>query len=226
MEDVASFAQMRAESYGLLSTLLIERIDERASAVLNPLVWQAFPSDIGEAFDDARNQIIEFCETVQGTGEGRSRLLDELGADYTRLFVGLGFPQAPLWESLHRGSGRVLGGQDAQEVRRLMVDRGFDVPISQFADHLGYELAFLAKASERLPELDEGEELAHELHVQADFIRKHPLFVCEKARKQAQTYARFGFYPALLALVGAFLAWDSDACEAHLAADSAAVDEG
>jgi TorA maturation chaperone TorD len=77
--------------------------------------------------------------------------MDELQQDYLRLFVGLGTPLAPPWESAWASDARLLFQCETLDVRYWYRSAGLEVADlhAQPDDHIGLELEFMGRLLER-----------------------------------------------------------------------------
>lgn len=131
--------------------------------------------------------------------------LNDLRADYTRLFIGTGTPKAALWESVYFNEDRLLFQEQTAQVRRWYRQFGLEVQrLNQEPDdHLGLELAFLAHLAQiGLAALEQGQEatLDQLLAAQREFLAAHPLRWVATWYDQVQQHARTDFYRGIARL--------------------------
>jgi TorA maturation chaperone TorD len=114
--------------------------------------------------------------------------IDELQQDYLRLFVGLGTPLAPPWESAWASDARLVFQRETLDVRYWYRSAGLQVAAlhRQPDDHIGLELEFVGRLRER-----------HEPETAAAFAREHPLTWADRWAAAVNEHARHPFYPAL-----------------------------
>ncbi len=139
--------------------------------------------------------------------------LQELGLEYTRLFIGPG-PHIPLYGSVHHPEDPRQGqlwGKTTKEVRAMARDHGLGFDGASYdgiPDHLGHLLEFLAHLLRA--ELDAAAagktKLAGRLKTSQQMLLSRYLMpwvpaFCEKVR----TKARFPFYSELARLTDEFL---------------------
>lgn len=74
-----------------------------------------------------------------------SKYKKELLEDYYRLFFGPGHILAPPWESVYEGRDRLIFGKSELSVRRFYHKFGLEVNPKEAADHLSFELSFMAR---------------------------------------------------------------------------------
>jgi TorA maturation chaperone TorD len=102
-----------------------------------------------------------------------------LEGDYTRLFIGLERTLAPPYESVYLSEEHILFEKETLAVREWYAKYGLQVPLlnTQPDDHIGYELFFLARLSERVASLIDGGETEAAVGVAKDrqrFVQSHP----------------------------------------------------
>lgn len=125
----------------LASRLFAREIDQELYRILRPT----------ELIDQ---QIRELTE---------ERALEELAAEYCRLFLGPN-PLCPPYESIQRGK-TITGGQTEQSVRAFLETHGLQAKIEPpilSHDHLAVELAALCRLLE--PPLNKSQEIAENFH--------------------------------------------------------------
>lgn len=122
---------------------------------------------------------------------------DAVQQDYLRLFVGLGTPLAPPWESAWASDARLLFGRQTLDVRYWYRSFGLQAAALHHEpdDHIGLEMEFIGLL------LDRGEEAAA-----ARFAAEHPLAWAERWAAAVQDNARDPFYPHLAAEAQSLLA--------------------
>lgn len=108
--------------------------------------------------------------------------------DYLRLFVGLGTPLAPPWESAWANDARLIFQAETLDVRYWYRSAGLQVGAlhREPDDHLGYELEFIGLLLER-GDTDTARAFAHE----------HPCLWAGRWRDAVEEHARAAFHPAL-----------------------------
>ena len=108
--------------------------------------------------------------------------------DYLRLFVGLGTPLAPPWESTWANDARLLFQRQTLDVRYWYRSAGLQVAAlhSEPDDHIGYELEFAGLLLER-----------GEADTAAAFVREHPLAWAARWKDAVEEAASCSFYKRL-----------------------------
>ena len=111
--------------------------------------------------------------------------------DYLRLFVGLGTPLAPPWESAWASDARLLFQRETLDVRYWYRSAGLEVARlhREPDDHIGLQLEFVGLLLERDEEGDR--------QTAAEFAREHPLAWAERWVQAVRDNARDAFYPQL-----------------------------
>lgn len=139
-----------------------------------------------ELFDWPGVEAEEAAAMRAAVGEGL--LAPRLAEDHARLFSGPD-PLAPPWESVWLEREGLLYGEKTEEARRFYLDWKIDAPANEPADHLGFELAFLAWLLDRpedysisgMSAADAASLILHE-HIMA-----YAPLVLEQAAKRANT---------------------------------------
>jgi putative dimethyl sulfoxide reductase chaperone len=125
--------------------------------------------------------------------------LDDLRADYTRLFIGPGKVLAPPWESVQVDEERLTFQEETLQVRQWYARFGLQVVNlhREPDDHAGLELAFLAHLAQlALAAQVEGNHARTTgvLEARQDFLREHPLRWMPAWASQVIEQARTDFY--------------------------------
>lgn len=132
----------------------------------------------------------------------------ELAADFAQLFLLDGHQGALPYASAHDGHGSRLCGSAETRMRALLAERALtlDAHFREPADHLAVHLAVLAR---QIGEQAEAGDSAAAARAQLDFLDQRLLgWLPRFAEGCARGGARFDFYPALAALLLAFLRAD------------------
>lgn len=132
--------------------------------------------------------------------------VDELRADYTRLFLGPGKVLTPPWESVQFTDERLVFQERTLQVRRWYQRYGLEVEKLHHEpdDHVGLELAFLAHlARQGLAALAQHHpaQLAETWEAQRQFLRAHPSRWVPDWCQQVASQARTDFYRGAALLV-------------------------
>ena len=114
----------------------------------------------------------------------------ELEQDYLRLFVGLGTPLAPPWESAWASDARLLFQRETLDVRYWYRSKGLEIAALHHEpdDHIGLELEFIGTLLER-----------GEAQVASAFVAEHPSAWAERWSAAVQQHAASAFYRFLAA---------------------------
>ncbi len=164
--------------------------------------------------DDVLERIGLFLDALHDR-KNDPAFLEEVKAEYMRLFVGPDKLVAPPWESVYRGEDGMLFQAVTLEVREIY--RGFGLLPEGYPhvadDSLALELAFMAKLAERaLEDLQADDELGlgRLLESSGDFLTKHLLLWIPKFLERMQKAKTQHLYPQLCVVLDAFLKRDLD----------------
>lgn len=153
--------------------------------------------------------LLEWCRKEQKDTTGRT--FEELRADYTRLFIGIGSILAPLWESVHFNDERMIYQEQTMQVRAWY--RKFGLQAENFQhepdDHVGLEMAFLAHLARLgLEALEAQNTAALEclLDAQRGFLVEHVLQWVPEWCDQVEEQASTGFFRGLACITRGALA--------------------
>ena len=169
---------------------------------------------LSEEKSDPLSRVGPFLEAVRAKKDDAD-FLEDVKAEYMRLFVGPDKLVAPPWESVYRGEDAMLFQEVTLEVREIY--RGFGLLPEGYPhvadDSLALELAFMAKLAERAMEDLENEDevgLGRLLESSEDFLRKHLLLWIPKFLERMQKAKTQHLYPQLCVVLDAFLRRDRD----------------
>ncbi|MDR2715290.1 MAG: molecular chaperone TorD family protein [Coriobacteriaceae bacterium] len=138
---------------------------------------------LGEPFTSAApepGRALHVLFSAAGQPEEGEALLQELGQDYTYLFLMVGSSRTSPYESVYRTDDRTLFGPTTVQVRKAYEAAGVELASSEHEpdDHIGLEFAFLAHLlggmSEALQEGDQERLGAAEAQLRA-FAQDHLL---------------------------------------------------
>jgi TorA maturation chaperone TorD len=132
--------------------------------------------------------------------------LAALKADYTRIFIGIGKPVSPPWESVYFNEDRMIFQEQTLQVREWYRHFGLEAEklYHEPDDHVGLELAFLAHLARlRVAALEENNEPEFEqlLGAQRQFLFEHPLTWIPYWCGKVEQHARTDFYRGLAQLI-------------------------
>lgn len=180
--DVSS-AEFRAASstYSLLARLWLREVDA-------PFLAQLRETDLGEAFQAAGGRVPQVGE------------LDELAAEYCRLFVGPRNHLPPLQSVWQRGE---LQSEITSSIRSFAEAIFFDSPLnagSVMYDHLGTELDIMSQITATVST----ETCVESRALASEFFRRH-LTWTDKLIQQAIGREPGPFYLSLLRMTRMFL---------------------
>ncbi len=147
----------------------------------------------------------------KGTLRSSEELLEDLRADYTRLFIGPGKVLAPPWESVHFGRERLTFQERTLQVRRWYARFGLQCEklYNEPDDHVGLELAFVAHLSSlatQAVEQGDNETLAKYLDAQGAFLSEHLLTWVGTWCAQVLRESHTDFYRGIALIVRGVLA--------------------
>ncbi|MDR1014878.1 MAG: molecular chaperone TorD family protein [Coriobacteriales bacterium] len=198
--------KLRSELYAFFGNSLLKVMAEQSAVGLDPAFWEGFPLEAADGH--LRSGLDGLVACARGlAASDRTKALEQVGVEYTRLFVGPGRPAAPPWETLYREGGTVLFGQPTFEMRQLFAREGVRAGADshQFEDHLGFELLYLGVRGAAFADAPPTAEQVVEIK---GFIETHPLSFIERLLDAAREAATVGYYPALIELVWGYLLWD------------------
>jgi TorA maturation chaperone TorD len=201
--------RLRTQLYGFLGNSLLKIMTAETAVGLQQAFWEDFPLDA-----EADGRIRAGLSSLLACTEALSTLdpevaLEQVGVEYTRLFIGPGKPAAPPWETLYREGGTVLFGKPTFEMKQLFARAGVKASADshQFEDHLGFELLYLGMRGTSFADTPPTAESISEMR---SFIKEHPLSFIEPLLGKAREAASIGYYPALIELIWGYLLWDFD----------------
>jgi putative dimethyl sulfoxide reductase chaperone len=164
--------------FGLLGKVLYKEPDKKW---LETLIRNGVFKDV--PFGTEQNEVIQGLEILhKWTEENRNKISDKefsaINKDHLYLFVGVGKPLAPVWESIYFSESRLLFQEQTFQVREWFARYGLQIEqkYKEPDDHIGLELGFIAHlAALALTSLEAGDnsEVENNLQAQRDFLAQH-----------------------------------------------------
>jgi TorA maturation chaperone TorD len=182
--------------FGVLGRALYNQPDKDW---LNSLVSEDVFSEVPFSVDRSEtNRGLELMqEWVQKNAQGLDQeSLDELKADYTSLFVGVGKVLAPPWESVYFNEDRMIFQEQTLDVRSWYHRFGLELENlhKEPDDHIGLEMsfvAFLAELGVRLLDEQDEDKYTALMDAKCQFLSEHllkwGLVWCALVAEHAQT---------------------------------------
>lgn len=210
LDEFVRLNERRANTYGLLSRLLLKEVDE---PLLRQLRGMRFPAATGnKALDKGQHLMVGYLSNVWENS------LTELSLDFTRTFMGsgmTGFSAAYPFESVYTSEKRLLMQDARGEVLAIYRSNGLNKKDSwkEGEDHVSAELEFEQIMAERTAEaLKHGkEELAAKyLKTSLNFLEDHLLAWVPMMTADIRKMCKTDFYKGLSYMVNGFLAVDRD----------------
>lgn len=182
--------EARMRLYNFLSGIYLFEIDENQLAAMKSMQLPKADGTLGEGYA----LLSEFLKTAN------SDCIEELAVDYARIFLAAGVAQglaAFPYESVYADNNRLVVSKSNSDVAKAYAEKGMKPAIGHYKipnDHIGLELAFMAKLCEESDEAG-----------QKSFFKEHLLSwysgFCHDAEKYAQTI----FYKAIAKTTCGFL---------------------
>lgn len=147
-------------------------------------------------------------------------LLKEAATEYAKLFIvppGVSAKESPYpYESLFTGKHRMLMGEPRDEVYKAywMAKLELKQESNEPEDHLGLELLFLARLSERIADTleekgqDGIEEALKDVSTSIEFLKAHPLSFVDKLSELVLEQTGHSFYRGLALTLPPYLRFD------------------
>lgn len=221
-KELIAVCEQRGATYGLLSRLFREEVDEQ---LLQELHGMRLRVHTGNARTDEGHRLM--ATYLSGLWENS---LTELAADYLRTFFGHGYnghAAAYPFESVYSSEKRLLMQAARDEVLALYRAAGLDKKDTwkEGEDHIALELEYLQILTNRTADAlrcGKQDEAYHLVASQRNFLADHvgawaPL-LCEQMRKFAKT----DFYRALSYMTEGFLETEAALVEEMLSAEDEA----
>jgi TorA maturation chaperone TorD len=194
----------------LLGRLLYDNLDQAwLQGLLDQGVFEEIP--FGAEQQDTSRGLTLLQKWIHENEAGLSDTsFDDLRADNTRLFVGVGKVLAPLWESVYFGEDRLVFQEQTLQVRAWYRRFGLEPEKlhQEPDDHIGLELLFLGHLARlALQAIEKDDQVAFEeyLRAQRQFLAEHPLKWAGLWGEAVQQHSRTDFYRGLAYLVNGSL---------------------
>lgn len=135
---------------------------------------------------------------------------DESESDYLKLFIGLGRPLAPPWESVYTSEDGLLFQAETLDVRAWYEAYGVEskMKYNEPDDHIALELEFISfLTGQAIQSLEDGDEAKALEYIKglSEFLIKHPLQWVFSWCKLVEDNAKGQFYKGISLLVSGAL---------------------
>lgn len=197
--DLAALMEMRARTYGLLSRLFREEVDQ---ATLEELQAMRFPTATGNAtVDEGYHLLYDYLKSAWADS------VTELAIDFVRTFIGHGvnaYSAAYPYESVYTSERRLMMQEARAEVLKMLRENNLKRGAwNEGEDHIALEFEFMQRMSLRAAEaLAAGDEDAavESLRTQRTFLHDHLLNWLPLLTGDMRLFARTMFYQGLAQL--------------------------
>lgn len=194
---------LRAQTYGALCSLVLQAPDGESLRALR------------QAYGAAEGSLASFVRGLPSDGGALERVRIDLEAEFRALFQDASASSVQPCESAYAEDPEASADSVRRAVSRAYAQAGFQVDEDEDlpADHIGVELAFMARLVEsRIAAIDEGEdERACELaRVQRTFLDEHLVPCAIAFCTELAEHARSDFYRGVVEEIEGFLAFEVD----------------
>ncbi len=202
MDDLTQRLSSEAVCFKLLGRILYREPEAEAIDELISLdVFDSLPF----GSDEQESQLgLGLLQSWQKDSAQRSsaEVFDEVKSDYFRLFLGIGKPEATIWESVYFTHDRTLFGKKTLEVRNWYKRYGLELELKNREpdDHLGLELLFIAHLVDQAVianEQNDKEKLKKLEEDTRSFITEHPLAWVDQWLAMVQKHAKTDYYKGI-----------------------------
>jgi TorA maturation chaperone TorD len=205
MESLQSFLMGEALLCGLLGRALYEDPDHAwLDQLIREDVFSEVPLGAGqEDVERGRKMLDQWAKKYQ-KGLPKAEL-DAIQSDRLYLFIGVGKPLAPVWESVYFNEGRLIFQEQTLQVRNWYTRFGlqFEHLGNEPDDHMGVELLFvghLATLAFKALEQGDGASADALLQNQRDFLTEHLLRWAPAWSGLVEKHAHTDFFQGLAIL--------------------------
>lgn len=206
-KEFRALTEYRSALYRLLSGLYLMEVDAEQLAALKGLSFPKVTGDGDEDMDLQRGYAL-MEEALRETGEAE---LDELAAEYARLFLAAGeasgkaaFPYA----SVYLDRKHCVGGDMEQKMKALFLARGRQPDPKAFRtmhDHLGLMLEYMAILCDEELATEDAQELNAIMREQRDFLRENLQSWVHAFTADVVKYAVLKFYSGAALVTNGFI---------------------
>jgi len=172
-----------------------------------------------ERYQEGLSLFRDFLQRV-AKEQDKEMPLKEAATEYAKLFIippGVSAKESPYpYESLFRGTHRMLMDEPRDEVYKAYWMAKFELKqeSNEPEDHLGLELLFLARLSERIADTleekgqDGIEEALKDISTSIEFLKAHPLSFVDKLSELVLEQTGHSFYRGLALTLPPYLRFD------------------
>lgn len=216
-DELKFLLEIRLFYYNFLKSIFLsEPTKDLIKLILEENIVNNLPfQEEKKLIDEGVNEIKNFLSEKDILSD---KNFEDLHWDYTRMFIGPDKLLAPPWESAYLNEERLLFQEQTMKVRMEYIKHSF---ISQNHgyepdDHIGLELDFMSKLSEKLLEAYEKskeEEFIEVLKSGQSFLNNHLLKWCDMFTKDIVNNSNTGFYRGIAKILNGYLNLDNEIIE-------------
>jgi TorA maturation chaperone TorD len=222
MEDIIQAFQARRDLLAFLGLSLYKDPNEELLGSLDGVVQRL--EALEKLIESERYQegLALFRDFIQRVAKEQDNpgLLKEAATEYAKLFIippGVSTKESPYpYESLFRGKHKMLMDEPRDEVYKAYWMARFELKqeSNEPEDHLGLELLFLARLSERIADTlkekgqDGIEEALKDVSTSIEFLKAHPLSFVDKLTELVLSQTGHSFYRGLALTLPPYLRFD------------------
>lgn len=213
-KEEKSLNQYREWMYRFLASVFIEEIDAPMLASLQEMSFPSFTETAAPwqlDLDTGFRLIESFLTGFEGkTEEETSALLEDLAADYAKVFLAAGdatgkaaFP----YESIYAGFDSAFGGSLQMNLSALYASKGLTMREDMFKimeDHIGLELNYMAELLKEEADASEADAEAL-LKQQKEFFQSHLINWAKQFAADIYKYTEKDFYKGIARITMGFL---------------------
>lgn len=208
MQETKAFNEKRAEIYWWLSSLFAKELTEAELQSYQSVEIRSFLSGLGEneTLKPAVDTLVDALNRLQTREDAQL----ELAADFCDLFLKSDKHGALPYASMYIGSSKLLNGQPAKDMEKIMAEHGVSVneDLKEPADHLAIQLDFLGNMIIRSNEAEQESQLEDAFAQQNEFIQSQLQSWIPQFQASCAEHDQFGLYASVASLLVAFCELD------------------
>lgn len=208
--------EFRENIYNVFGQILVDPVNYPKHEMVKCDFWEDFPLEVAnQDMEEGLSKLINCTKLL--ADQKASPSLDDVLAEYTKLFIGPGKPKAPIYKSFYTDDKSLYFNNSTFKMREVLYKSGLENSNKNRMpeDHLGLMLIYLSVQSNYLLDLEMPQSI-NNVNEQIKFIDEQMLTWLAPLLKNIVEHSEIGYYEGLVSLIKGILQWDKELLSEYL----------